>query len=168
MQQPPSQGDGGTAGELRSDAQHIGSSAANRVYSEADARKGDAVDQAKSVSSALQRAAGDMGEGTPDWIKSALEQGARKIQHLADTIEHKDSRQLMSEAQDFARNSPGTFLAACAAAGFAAARIFKAGSDDQGDGKRRDHPQAKHAPQSNRSDPNTGANARANTSGELV
>lgn len=132
QQQPPSEGRGGTATELRSDAKELGNSAANRIHSEVDARKDAAVDQAKSVSSAIQRVAGEMDQSAPDWLKSALQQGAQKIQRFADTIEHKDSRELVREVQGFARNNPGTFLAACAAAGFAAARILKAGGDAQG------------------------------------
>lgn len=136
MEQPTSeqtgqatQGEGG--GELRSDAQQLGSSAANRLSSEVDARKGEAVDQVKSVSSAVQKAAGQLGEDSPEWLKSALRSGAGQIQRLADTIEHKTSRELLHDVQDFARTNPGTFLAACAAAGFAAARIFKAGTGEQ-------------------------------------
>jgi hypothetical protein len=131
QQQPPSQGGGGTGGELRSDAKQLGNSAANRIHSEVDARKDTAVDQAKSVSSAMQRAAGEMDQDTPDWLKSALRQGAQKIQTFAETIEEKDSRELIRDVQDFARSNPGTFLLACAAAGFAGARILKAGAQNQ-------------------------------------
>ena len=155
MQQPPSQGGGtgsgirsetqstGTsstpsqsttgaaASELRDDAKQLGSTAANRLHSEVDARKGTAADQAKSVSSALERTAGELDEGAPEWLKSAFRQGAQQIQRFADTIEQKDSRQILGEVQSFARERPGTFLAACAAAGFAAARILKAGSEQQ-------------------------------------
>lgn len=114
-------------GELKADAQQLRSKAADRLHSEVDNRKGEAVSQAQTVSSAIRQTADGLDENTPAWLKSALSQGAQKIQQFADTIEQKDSRQLMREAQDFARNNPGTFLAACAAAGFAAARIFKAG-----------------------------------------
>lgn len=121
----------GTAGELKSDARQLGEKAKDRLHSEVDNRKSTAVSQAQSFSSAIEQTAGNLDENTPDWLKSALRQGAQKIQQFAETIEQKDSRQLMTDAQDFARNNPGTFLAACAAAGFAAARIFKAGSDQQ-------------------------------------
>lgn len=130
MQQPPNQ-DGGTASALRSDAQQLGSTAASRIHSEVDARKGTAVTQAQSVSTAISQAAEGLDESAPDWLKSAFRQGAQQIQRLAETIERKDSRQLMSDAQAFARNNPGTFLAACAAVGFAAARVLKAGSEQQ-------------------------------------
>ncbi len=131
MQQPPNSNDG-TGSELRSDAKQLGSKAADRLHSEVDNRKAAAVNQAQSVSSAVRQAADGLDESAPDWLKSAFRQGAQQIQRLADSIDEKDSRRLMSEAQDFARNNPGTFLAACAAAGFAAARVLKAGGAEQG------------------------------------
>ena len=131
MQQPPTQGTGGAAGELRSDAQQLTSKAANRIHSEVDARKGNAAEQAKSVSNAIQTAAGQLDESAPTWLKSAFQQGADQIQRFAETIEQKDSRQILNEVQNFARERPALFLGACAAAGFAAARIFKAGGEEQ-------------------------------------
>ena len=129
QQQQPSPGSAETGGGLRADAAQLGNSAANRIHGEIDSRKGAAVEQAKSVSSAIDRAAGEMAPETPEWLRSALRQGAQKIEQFADTIGQKDSRALLQDAQDFARNNPGTFLIACAAAGFAAARVLKAGSE---------------------------------------
>jgi len=133
MEQPTSEqaqhgmaGEGG--GDLRSDAQRLGSSAANRLHSEVEARKGQAVEQVKSVSSAVQNAAGQLGEESPEWLKSAIRGAGVQIQRFADTIEQKTSRELLHDVEGFARDNPVTFLAACAAAGFAAARIFKAGA----------------------------------------
>ncbi|CAA9508346.1 MAG: hypothetical protein AVDCRST_MAG44-1220 [uncultured Sphingomonas sp.] len=156
MQQPPSQ-NAGTGSELAADAKQVTSKAADRVHSELDARKGDAATQAKSVSSAIQKAAGELDEGAPAWLKSAFQQGADQIQRFADSIEQKDSRQLMNDVQSFARERPGAFLAACAAAGFAAARIFKAGGESTSQGQQRfgssfgDEPafQTSQQPQSN-------------------
>jgi ElaB/YqjD/DUF883 family membrane-anchored ribosome-binding protein len=137
MQQPPNQ-NGGAGSEIRDDAKQLGATAADRLHSEVDARKATAANQAQSVSSAVRQAADGLDESSPDWLKSAFRQGAQQIQRLADSVEQKDSRQLMSDAQDFARNNPGTFLAACAAVGFAAARVLKAGGaqqDGQQDGQ---------------------------------
>ena len=158
MQQPPSQGVGGTgapyasqsatttsnqpqqsheagvagtANELKSDAQQLGSKAANRLHSEVDARKDTAASQARSVSSALERTAGELDEEAPEWLKSTFRQGAQQIQRFAESIEQKDSRQLMRDVEVFARERPALFLAACAAAGFAASRIFRAGAEPQ-------------------------------------
>jgi hypothetical protein len=128
MHQPPSQ-NAGTGSELAADAKRVTSKAADRVHSELDARKGEAATQAKTVSNAIQRAAGELDDGAPAWLKSAFQQGADQIQRFADSIEQKDSRQLVGDLQSFARERPGAFLAACAAAGFAAARILKAGGE---------------------------------------
>lgn len=128
--QPQSGSVQGVGGELLSDAKDVGSSAVNRLHSEVDARKGDAASQVKSVSSAIEKAADGLDVNAPTWLKSAFEQGAQQVQKFADTLEQKDSRQLVNDVSDFARGSPGTFLAACAAAGFAAARIVKAGGSE--------------------------------------
>ena len=130
-------GSGGTdspTGEIKSDAKQLGTKAADRIHSEVDARKDTAVTQVQSVSSAIEKTAGELGDDSPQWLKSALQTGAQQIQRFADSIEQKDSRQLMSDAQTFARDNPGTFLAACAAAGFAAARVFKAGTSQSQSG----------------------------------
>ncbi len=128
--QPQSDTAQGVGNELLSDAKDVGSSAVNRLHSEVDARKGDAATQVKSVSSAIETAADGLDANAPTWLKSAFEQGAQQVQKFAETLEQKDSRQLVNDVSDFARSSPGTFLSACAAAGFAAARIFKAGSSE--------------------------------------
>lgn len=128
--QPQSETMPGVGNELLSDAKNVGTSAVNRLHSEVDARKGEAATQAKSVSTAIEQAAGGLDPNAPAWLKSAFEQGAEQVQKFAATLEQKDSRQLVNDVSDFARGSPGTFLAACAAAGFAAARIFKAGSSE--------------------------------------
>lgn len=114
--------------ELLSDAKNIGSTTANRLHSEVDARKSDAVTQVQAVSSTIERAAEGLDPDAPSWLRSALEQGAQQVRSLADTLDQNDSRQIVTQVSDFAKRSPGTFLGACAAVGFAAARVFKAGS----------------------------------------
>lgn len=128
--QPETQNSRGIRDELVTNAKGVGASAVNRLHSEVDARKSGAAEQVKSVSSTIERAANDLDDSAPSWLKSALEQGSQQIQKLADTIEQNDSRQIVDQVNQFARNSPTTFLATCAAAGFAAARIFKAGASE--------------------------------------
>ena len=86
----------------------------------------------KSVSSAVESAADNLDPSTPAWLKSALQQGATQIQTLASSLEQKDSRELIGLVSNFARRSPLTFFAACAAAGFGAARILRAGGAASG------------------------------------
>lgn len=123
---------GSTAGlreELRNDARMVRTTAKQRLHNEVDARKGQAANQAKTLSSALGAAANELSDGPP-WIRSAFEQGAQRVQSLADAVEHKDSRQLAQDVQRFARENTALFLAGCAIAGFAAARIFKVAAAD--------------------------------------
>lgn len=134
MQQPPSQQNssaGATTEQIKSDAKEIGSKAADRLHSEVDARKDTAVTQAQSVSSAVRQAADGLDEGAPEWLRSAFQQGADQIQRFAQSLEQKDSRQLLNDVQTFARERPALFLGAAAAAGFAAARVLKAGAEQQ-------------------------------------
>lgn len=162
--QPPSENASGTREELRSDVEQVTTTAANRLHSEMDSRKDDAASQAKSVSSAISRAAGELDEGAPAWLKSSFEQGAKQIQRFADVLEQKDSRQITEEVRSFARNSPGTFLAGCAAAGFAAARILKAGGEQPASGR---NEQATF-PQADTFGTSTGATSPASSPGEFV
>jgi hypothetical protein len=120
----------GTGEQLKTDAKQLGATASNRLHSELDARKGTAATQARSVSSAIGQAAEGLDDGAPQWLRSAFQQGAQQVQRFADSLEQKDSRQILSDVQDLARNNPGAFIAGCAALGFAAARILKAGAPD--------------------------------------
>ena len=121
----------GATNELKADAQQLGKSAKDKIHSELDARKGSAANQVKSVSTAMERTAGGLDDNAPEWLRSAIQQGAQQVQRFADTLEQKDSRAIVNEVRTFARDNPTTFLAACAAAGFAAARIFKAGGSSE-------------------------------------
>lgn len=115
--------------ELRQDARSLGDSAKARALGEVDQRKGTAATQAKSVSEALDRAAGDM-EGGPEWLRSAFRKGSQTLGRLAESVEHKDARELTRNVEQMARDNPATFLGVCAMAGFVAARVVKAGAGD--------------------------------------
>jgi hypothetical protein len=132
METSPTTNGGELRDELRGDAQTLTDTAKQKLHSEADARKGAAATQAKSLSSALESAAGELSD-SPQWLRSLFQQGAQTLQRFADTIEQKDSRQLTRDIQQLARDNPGTFLAGCAAAGFAAARVVKAGAESAPD-----------------------------------
>ena len=112
--------------ELRDVAETVTGKAGERVHSEIDSRKASAATQVRNVSSALEDASTKLSDG-PAWIRSAAQHGTDALKQFADTIEHKDSRQLAADFQSFGRNRPGLFLAGCAVAGFAASRILKAG-----------------------------------------
>lgn len=125
---PGSDNPGGLGSELKQDAQKLGGVAGERLTKEAETHKGEIASQARSVSGALEKAAGELsGEDTPDWLRSSLRQGAETLQRLADTVERKNPGELVDDLNTLGREHPGAFLGACAVAGFAVARVFKAG-----------------------------------------
>lgn len=121
----------GVAEELKHDADHLKGAVGAKAKEEAESRKGQAAHVAGSASSALNTAADDLRNNpdAPDWMASALQQAARSIERLADQIDRRSIDQLGEDVSQFARSSPGTFLTASAAAGFAAARVLRAGMD---------------------------------------
>lgn len=122
---------GSTAQSLKAEAGDIKDKAVDRLASEADSRKDQVAGGMKQVSSALDAAKSELeGVETPDWLKQGFAKVASSINSLASELESSDSRELTSKVQQFARQRPGTFLGACAAAGFAAARVFMAGKSD--------------------------------------
>lgn len=118
---------------LKQDGVALKDKAIERLTSEADSRKDMVSKQLKSVSSALGAAQSDLSNAdgeAPEWLKSGLRQVATTVEGLADRVQNKSSADLLGEVRSFAQNNPATFLMACAAVGFAAARVFKAGEPD--------------------------------------
>lgn len=121
------------ADRLKQDGVALKDKAIDRLTSEADSRKGMVSQQLKSVSSALGAAEDGLSkqEGeSPEWLKSGLRQVATTVGDLADRVQNKGSAELVGEVKTFAQNNPATFLFACAAVGFAAARVFKASDSE--------------------------------------
>ena len=119
--------------ELASDANRLKHTAAERAKQEADVRKVDAARAAKSASSALDKADAELDRdaNAPRWLTAAFHQAAGSIERLASNVEGRSTDELGREVSRFARDHPGAFLAASAAAGFAAARFLRAGADYQ-------------------------------------
>jgi hypothetical protein len=117
--------------ELASDAKDIGKAAQERLGAKASEGKEQATQAARSTSTALNKAVEQLRQedGVPDWLTSGIEKAAREIERFAGNLEGKDMQSLGREVTNFARRSPISFLAAAAIAGFAAARILRAGSD---------------------------------------
>jgi hypothetical protein len=118
--------------ELHSDVNKVADSAKQRLHSEVDSRKSGAAGQARMLSSALSRASEELGQNSPSWLRSAFDGVSQAVERIADTVDRKDSRELTRDVQEIARQHPGSFLAACAFAGFAAARVMQAGVHGSG------------------------------------
>lgn len=123
----------GVSGEIAQDAGRLKDAAMNRARREADVRKNDAAKAAHSASSALDKAAEELkrDDGAPDWLASAFTSTASGIDRFASSVESRSPDEIGREVSRFARHSPAAFLAASAAAGFAAARFLRAGAEYQ-------------------------------------
>lgn len=119
------------AEDLKHDATRLKDSVGARARQEAESRKGQATQLAGSASAALETAAQDLRDNpdAPDWMASALQQTAKKIEGLSRHVDGRNIDELAEDVAGFARRNPGTFLLAAAAAGFAAARVLRAGAD---------------------------------------
>ncbi|MDM7955731.1 hypothetical protein [Blastomonas sp.] len=128
---PGARGASGIGDELKDDAAHLKHAIGDRARQEAQARKGEAANALGSASSALNNAADELQRNAdaPDWLASAVKQAATKIDAMAGQIQGRNIDEIGQNVADFARKNPGAFLAASAAAGFAAARVLRAGAD---------------------------------------
>ncbi|WP_305095678.1 hypothetical protein [Croceibacterium aestuarii] len=120
-----------TKQELKADADRLKETAKDRASEEADKRKGQATRAARSTSDALEKAAGelDRDNDAPSWLSSAFRETAKGIDRMAGKVEGRRPEEMGRDLSRFAREHPTTFLAASAAAGFAAARFLRAGAD---------------------------------------
>lgn len=127
----------GTAASVKEDAAALGSKAADSLAQAADARKGTVAQPLRQVSSAIEAAGEKLSGGDtplPGWVNDGLRSVSTGISDFATRIEQSDSKQLLRDVQSFARQQPAIFLAGCAALGFAAARVLRAGSEPSGSG----------------------------------
>lgn len=120
-----------TKEELKADADRLKDTAKDRASEEASKRKSQATRAAHSTSDALETAAGELDRDSdaPSWLSSAFRETAKGIDSLAGKVEGRSPEQMGRDLTRFAREHPTTFLAASAAAGFAAARFLRAGAD---------------------------------------
>ena len=117
--------------ELRADADRLTETAKDRASEKVEQGTSQAPRTAGSASDALQKAAGelDRDDNAPSWLSSAFRETAKGIDQFAGKVEGRSPEQMGREISSFAREHPTSFLAASAAAGFAAARFLRAGAD---------------------------------------
>lgn len=121
--------------ELREDAEALKESAKRQAEAQAERGRDQAVDVAKSASSAIDKAAEELRDDSnaPDWMASMLSTAAQKIEQVASELDGKSPQHMLGSAQQFGREQPAMFLAASAVAGFAAGRFLRAGAEQHND-----------------------------------
>lgn len=121
--------------ELKEDAVALKESAKKQAETQAKRGRDQAVGLAKSASSAIDKAAEELhnDNDAPDWLAGILSTAAQKIGQVASELDDKSPQQMLNSAQQFGRQQPAMFLAASAAAGFAAGRFLRTGAEQHDD-----------------------------------
>lgn len=116
---------GETVAEQASDiAEDARERATHRVESEAEAARDSAAEEVDKAARAADAAASEF---DPDSMQAqAIEQIARRIDDIADTIRTTDIDRLARTVGDTAARHPALFVMGAALAGFAATRFLKA------------------------------------------
>ncbi len=96
-------------------------------------QKERASSELQGISRALRQTGDQLREQDQDSIGQYAEQAADQVGRLSDFLSEKDSEQLISEVEDFARNRPAIFLGAAFVVGAAAARFLKSSAGQTGD-----------------------------------
>jgi hypothetical protein len=122
-------------GDVRDRARDLVGKTQGELKDQAEARTQHAAEGLRTWSQQLHA----LREGRPDQagpVAGYVAQAERKVSDVADRLQRDGFQGVVSEATTFARRRPGAFLVACAAAGFAVARLARSqsGGDTDGDG----------------------------------
>jgi hypothetical protein len=101
----------------------------SQLRSQVDQRSDQVAEQIVAIGGALRSGANDLRTKGKGSQASMVEQGADKIEQLAERIRVSDAEQLLTDAEAYARRRPMLVTMAGIAAGFGIARMLKASSD---------------------------------------
>ena len=115
---------------IKDGASKYGAQATDKVRSLADTGKAKAGSALGQVSTLIDDAAGQvderLGKQYGDYARSA----ANSLSAFSSQIEQKDVEELLDDARQFVRKSPGVAIGVAAALGFAVARLIQSGIDN--------------------------------------
>ncbi|HEX8446141.1 MAG TPA: hypothetical protein VF649_05955 [Sphingomonas sp.] len=103
--------------------------AADKAREYATQGKDRAVEQLDTVQRMIGDAAATVESKVGEQYGAYIRQAADSVGSLSDLIRDKDVDQLLADARDLVRRSPGLAIGAAAAVGFVIARVAKAGLD---------------------------------------
>lgn len=96
-------------------------------------QKERASGELRGIARALHSTGEQLREQDQDSIGRYADQAAEQVERLSDYLSEKDSEQLVSEVEDFARSRPAVFLGGAFVLGIAAARFLKSSAGQTGD-----------------------------------
>ncbi len=105
-------------------AKSMASDAGGKVNDAFEDRKAAGADKVKGISSAIRRAADEL-EGELPPAATYIRRAADEIDAMADAVQRRDVRQMLSDVQSFAKRQPAAFLGATVLGGFAVMRLLR-------------------------------------------
>jgi hypothetical protein len=123
------EGMGEVTTELRDQARHMIDETTTQLRTKADDQTASFADRVGQFAEELRA----LSSGHPDQADTArryLDQAGAVLADVAGQLRRKDFEGLVGDVQRFARRRPGAFLAATAAAGFAAGRLIRSAKDE--------------------------------------
>jgi hypothetical protein len=132
--------------EAANQARDLLGEARSQAQSQASAQKDRAVTGVRSLADELQSLVN--GEGGQSGLATEIaRQASERLHDIAGWVESREPGDLLTEAKDFARRKPGTFLIGAAVAGLLAGRVTRStvaavheGSEDTGSLPARTYP----------------------------
>jgi len=127
---PPSMGGEGSearsqARELKQDASEAYEESKHRAEEFAQEQKQRVCENLNSASSAIHQAAQKLREDHHDQMARYGDIAADEISRIAQRLESRDSKGLLSELEDFGKRRPGAFLAVAMLGGVALGRVLR-------------------------------------------
>ena len=130
---PESGSDGGKTDQVKQTVKDYsskyGSQATDRIRTFADTGKERAVGGLDQLSQMINDAAGQVDEKLGGQYGDYARSAAGAVSGFSEQIKGKDVDQLLDEAREFVRKSPGVAVGVAAALGFAVARLVQSGLD---------------------------------------
>jgi hypothetical protein len=130
--------DGSDGADRRADPKQAAFAAAKEaregIESQAEAQRARMSDSARHAAGAAQQAAQNL-RGSEPWVASLIGKGADSLADLAETLRRNNLRDLLSRAEEFARQQPVLFTGLAMALGFTATRAARANAPGQAGSK---------------------------------
>jgi len=119
------------AAEVRQQSSEIASTAMEQAENYASEQKEAGAQHVANFARAVERAADELEASSPELAQYA-QSAASTVTRFSDTLRQSNVRELLDEANDFARREPALFFGAAIVAGMALSRFLRS-SAERGD-----------------------------------
>ena len=93
-------------------------------------QKGRVTDSLTSLAQAVRQSTESLRSDQQPAVAQYVESAAGQLEHLSNRLRDRDVKDLVQDAQEFARRRPAIFVGAAFAAGLLAARFMKSSSNN--------------------------------------